>query len=113
VVAFGRQAQQAFLEGHVEAFHFFGGVFPLLRYDNLRAVVKQVLGGRRREESHRFVARRSHYLFESQFTLAGRAGAHEKGGVESEVGRFPRRHPVPVPAVGSLSEHRPERRSRP
>jgi hypothetical protein len=30
-------------------------------------------------------------------------GAHEKGGVEGEIGRFRRRHLVPVPAVGSLA----------
>jgi transposase len=104
VMAFGRQTQQAFLEGHVEAFRFFGGVFWLVRYDNLKAAVKQVLRGRRREESDRFVALRSHYLYESQFTLAGIEGAHEKGGVEGEVGRFRRRHLVPVPEVGSLRE---------
>jgi transposase len=104
VMAFPRQSQQAFLEGHVEAFSFFGGVFSLVRYDNLRSAVKQVLRGRRREEADRFVALRSHYLFESQFTLAGKAGAHEKGGVESEVGRFRRRHLVPLPELGSLSE---------
>jgi hypothetical protein len=63
-----------------------------------------VLKGRRRVESDRFVALRSHYLFESRFTLAGVAGAHEKGGVEGDVGRFRRRHLVPVPEVESLSE---------
>jgi hypothetical protein len=47
---------------------------------------------------------RSHYLSESQFTLIGLRGAHEKGGIEGEVGRFRRRHLVPVPAVGSLAE---------
>ena len=31
-------------------------------------------------------------------------GAHEKGGVEGEVGRFRRRHLVPVPQVASLAE---------
>jgi hypothetical protein len=31
-------------------------------------------------------------------------GAHEKGGVEGEVGRFRRRHLVPVPAVADLAE---------
>lgn len=31
-------------------------------------------------------------------------GAHEKGGVESEVGRFRRRHLVPVPHVASMHE---------
>jgi transposase len=104
VIAFERETQQAFLEGHVEAFRWFGGCFDEIRYDNLRAAVKQVIKGRRRVESDRFVALRSHYLFESQFTLAGRQGAHEKGGVEGEVGRFRRRHLVPLPQVGSLGE---------
>ncbi len=51
----------------------------------------------------RFVALRSHYLFESQLTLVGRQGAHEKGGVDNEVGRFVRRHLVPVPEVASIA----------
>jgi hypothetical protein len=46
---------------------------------------------------------RSHYLYESQFTTVGIAGAHEKGGVEGEVGRFRRRHFVPVPQVDSIA----------
>ncbi len=102
--AFLNETQQAFLEGHADAFEFLGGVPALVRYDNLGSAVKQVLKGRRRVESDRFVALRSHYLFDSQFTLIGLAGAHEKGGIEGEVGRFRRRHLVPVPAVGSLGE---------
>jgi transposase len=98
------ETQQAFLELHVEAFEWFGGVFAEVRYDNLGAAVKKVLRGRRRVETDRFVALRSHYLFDSRFTTVGIEGAHEKGGVEGEVGRFRRNHLVPVPAVGSLSE---------
>ena len=98
------ETQQAFLEGHVEAFGWFGGVFAELRYDNLTSAVKQVLKGRRRVESDRFVALRSHYLFESFFTTPGIKGAHEKGGVEGEVGRLRRNHLVPVPAVGSFAQ---------
>jgi transposase len=102
--AFLNETQQAFLEAHAEAFAFLGGVPALVRYDNLGSAVKQVLKGRRRVETDRFVALRSHYLFESQFTLAGLKGAHEKGGVEGEVGRFRRRYLVPVPDVASLAE---------
>ena len=65
------ETQQAFLELHVEAFEWFGGVFAQVRYDNLSSAVKQVLKGRRRVETDRFVALRSHYLFASQFTHAG------------------------------------------
>ena len=97
------ETQQAFLELHVEAFEWFGGVFECVRFDNLGSAVKQVLKGRRRVESDRFVALRSHYLFESQFTTPGIQGAHEKGGVEGEVGRW-RNHLVPVPAVADLAE---------
>jgi Mu transposase-like protein len=44
------------------------------------------------------------FLFESSFTLVGLQGAHEKGGVEGEVGRFRRRHLVAVPDVACLGE---------
>jgi transposase len=104
VVAFQTQSQQAFFEGHVQALEFFGGVFRTIRYDNLKAAATKTLKGRRREENERFVALRSHYLFESWFTLTGIEGAHEKGGVEGEVGRFRRNHLVPVVEVGSLDE---------
>ncbi len=63
-----------------------------------------MLKGRRRVESDRFVAMRSHYLFVSQFTTPGIEGAHEKGGVEGEVGRYRRNHLVPVPEVADLAE---------
>ena len=36
--------------------------------------------------------------------MPGIEGAHEKGGVEGEVGRFRRNRLVPVPEVGSLAE---------
>ncbi len=79
-------------------------MFEEVRYDNLGSAVKKVLRGRRRVEADRFVALRSHYLYESLFTTRGIEGAHEKGGVEGEVGRFRRNHLVPVPAVGSFEQ---------
>ncbi len=60
--------------------------------------------GRGRIETERFIAMRSHYGFESFFCLPGVKGAHEKGDVEGEVGRFRRRHMVPVPDVSSMAE---------
>lgn len=98
------ETQQAFLEGHAQAFGWFDGVFEEVRYDNLGSAVKKVLKGRRRVESDRFVAMRSHYLYTATFTTVGIEGAHEKGGVEGEVGRFRRNHLVPVPAVGSMGQ---------
>lgn len=103
VVPFQGETQQAFLEGHVAALEWLGGTFQTVRYDNLKAAVTQVLKGRRRVEADRFVALRSHYRFDSSFCLSGKQGAHEKGGVEGEVGRFRRRHLVPVPEVDSIT----------
>jgi transposase len=103
--AFGNQAIESFLEGHVRAFEHFGGVpAGMIRYDNCKDAVIKVLLGRARLENERFVALRSHYGFESWYCRPGIEGSHEKGGVEGEVGRFRRNHLVPVPRVGSLSE---------
>ncbi len=101
--AYPTQAQEAFLEGHVAAFADFGGVPHRVRYDNLKPAVSRVLRGRTREEHERFVALRSHYGFDAFFCQPGAAGAHEKGGVEGEIGRFRRAHLVPVPRVPSLA----------
>ncbi|MBC7645110.1 MAG: IS21 family transposase [Thermoleophilia bacterium] len=103
-VAYPHETQQAFLEGHIEAFLFLGGVFGQVRYDNLASAVKKVLKGRLRVETDKFVGFRSHHMHESFFTLAGIEGAHEKGGIEGEIGRFRRRHLVPVPEVASIGE---------
>ena len=102
-VAVATRAQEAFLEGHVLAFEYFGGVPGRIRYDNLKPAVIRVLKGRDRTESERFTALRSHYGFDSFFCRPGIDGAHEKGGVEGEIGRF-RCHLVPVPTVASLAE---------
>jgi hypothetical protein len=100
--ALARQSQQASLEGHGAAFTYFGGSFVRMDYDTLGSAVKTGLRGRRREETERFVALRSHYGLEADFCRPGLAGAHEKGGVEGAVGRF-RRHPrVSGPEVEDL-----------
>ena len=100
--AYPRATQQAFLEAHELAFQHLGGVYRRLRYDNLGAAVRKILGGHRREETARFVAFRSHWGFESSFCTPGEG--HEKGGVEGEVGFFRRNHFVPVPSARTLDE---------
>jgi len=100
--AYARATQTAFLEAHELAFEHFGGVFKRLRYDNLKAAVKRVLRGSRREETTRFIAFRSHYGYEGSF--CNPYAGHEKGGVEGEVGRFRRNHLVPVPQFDSLEQ---------
>ncbi len=102
--AYPNETQAAFFEGIAFGFEFMGGVFPLVRMDNLSSAVARVLRGRRRIEQDRFVAFRSHYGFQASYTTPGEAGAHEKGGIEGEVGRFRRRWLVPVPEVAGWEE---------
>jgi transposase len=102
--AYLSEAQEVFLDGHVRAFDTFGGTPEVIRYDNLKAAVATMMRGRTRQETERFVALRSHYGFESFYCQPGLGGAHEKGGVEGEIGRFRRRHLVPVPRVASMAE---------
>jgi transposase len=102
---FASQAQEAFLEGHVTALEVTGGVpFRQIRYDNLSPAVAKVLAGRSRTETTRWLAFRAHYGFEAFYCQPGAEGAHEKGGIEGEIGRFRRRWFVPVPRAASLAE---------
>lgn len=102
------QGQEAFLEGHIEAFTEIGGIPTRhIRYDNLTSAVAAVLHGttdRRRTENQRWVLFRSHFGFDAFYCQPGIAGAHEKGGVEGEVGRFRRNRLTPMPEVDSLDE---------
>lgn len=101
------QAQEAFLEGHIDAFEEIGGVPTRhIRYDNLTDAVSTVLygTGRRRAENERWVLFRSHYGFDAFYCRPGIEGAHEKGGIEGDVGRFRRTHLSPMPLVDSLAE---------
>jgi hypothetical protein len=104
-VAYANQAQESFLDGHSLAFERFGGVpAKMVRYDNLTPAVIRVLLGRERLENPRFIAMRSHYGFDSFFCIPGIKGAHEKGSVEGEVGRFRRRWLSPLPEFASLAD---------
>ena len=98
--------QEAFFEGHVHAFGVLGGVpAGKVRYDNLKAAVAQVIGfSRQRVETARWVAFRSHFDLDAFYCQPGITGAHEKGGVEGDIGWFRRNHLVPVPEVASLRE---------
>ena len=82
--AYLHATQQAFLEAHEHAIAYFGGVFRLLRYDNLAGAVRKILQGHRREAAVRFVAFRSHWRLTAEFCTPGEG--HEEGAVEGEGG---------------------------
>ena len=103
-VAYPTKTQTAFLDGLERGLRFLGGAFAVLRLDNLSQAVAQILRGSRRREQDRFIAFRSHYGMKTSYTTPGLGGAHEKGGVEGECGRFRRRWLTPVPKVASWEE---------
>jgi len=102
VIAFPFQKQEAFFEGHIQAFRFFGGVPHRITYDNLKTAVFQMLKGHNRREQQAFIGFRSHYLFDSYYCTP--AQGHEKGGIESDVGFDQRNFFSPLPKVGSFAE---------
>ncbi|MFD0035783.1 Mu transposase domain-containing protein [Streptomyces sp. NPDC055059] len=59
---------------------------------------------RARVEADRWTAFRSHFEIESFYCRPGIDGAHEKGGVEGQIGYFRRNHFTPVPEVSSFTE---------
>jgi hypothetical protein len=100
IMAFPTQRQEAFFEGHVQAFRHFQGVPHRITYDNLKAAVQRILAGHTRQEQQAFIVFRSHYLFESYFCTPGEG--HEKGSVEHSVGFDRRNFLVPIPQVASF-----------
>ncbi len=102
VQCFPCERQQAFFEGHLGAFAFYGGVFRTLVYDNLTSAVEKVLKGKDRKLQESFEKFRAYYNFEARFCNPDRA--HEKGGVEGLVGYARRNFLVPIPRVESLAE---------
>jgi transposase len=97
VRAFPRECTEAFLEGHVRAFAFLGGVPRRISYDNLKIAVARITGGRGRVVTREFQRLKSHHLFEAHFCRVRRP--NEKGHVETLVGYARRNFLVPVPAV--------------
>ena len=96
------ERQQALLEGHIQAFDFFDGIFPTLIYDNLTTAVEKVFRGRERRLQEGFAKFKAYYNFTPRFCNV--AKGNEKGGVEGLVGYARRNYMVPVPRAGSLEE---------
>ncbi len=102
VRAYPAERQEMFLDGHLRAFTFYGGVFPILVYDNLTTAVRRILQGKARIEQEQFVTFRSYYTFQARF--CNPAQGREKGGVEGLVGFARRNFLVPIPEVKDFDE---------
>lgn len=96
------ERQQIFLDAHISAFNFFGGIFSTLIYDNLTVAVRKILRGKERIEQEAFTKFRAYYNFKARFTNPGKG--HEKGGVEGAIGFVRRNYMVPIPEASNIKE---------
>jgi len=102
VAAFPAETTEAFLEGHVRAFAYFGGVPTRILYDNTRIAVAKILGGEERQRTRAFSELQSYYLFADKFGRPARG--NDKGKVEGLVGYARRNFMVPIPRANSWEE---------
>jgi len=100
VKAYPAETTEAFCDGHVSAFAFFGGVPLSILYDNTRIAVARILGDGRRQRTRVFSELISHYLFEDRFGRPGKG--NDKGKVEGLVGYARRNYMVPLPRFESF-----------
>ena len=96
VKAYPAETTEAFLDGHVSAFTFLGGVPRSILYDNTRLAVAKILGDGRRRRTRAFTGLQSHYLFDDRFGRPGKG--NDKGKVEGLVGYARRNFLVPIPS---------------
>ena len=102
VAAFPAETTEAFLEGHVRAFAYFGGVPTRILYDNTKIAVAKILGGEQRQRTRSFSELQSYYLFADKFGRPARG--NDKGKVEGLVGYARRNFMVPIPRASSWEE---------
>lgn len=100
--AYPAETTEAFLDGHVSAIAFFGGVPISILYDNTKLAVAKICGDGKRERTKAFTGLISHYLFDDRFGRPGKG--NDKGKVEGLVKNGRRRFLTPVPVAASFDE---------
>lgn len=98
--AYPAETTEAFLDGHVSVFAFFGGIPLSILYDNTKLAVAKICGDGKRERTRAFSALISHHLFKDRFGRAGKG--NDKGKVENLVKNGRRRFLTPVPIADSF-----------
>jgi len=73
VVAYPAETTEAFCDGHVKAFAFFGGIPQSILYDNTKIAVARILGDGKRQRTRVFAELQSHYLFQDRFGRPAKA----------------------------------------
>ena len=100
VKVYPAETTEAFLDGHVSAFAYLGGVPQSILYDNTKLAVAKILGDGRRKRTRAFIELQSHYLFDDRFGRPGKG--NDKGKVEGLVGYVRRNFLVPIPSFESF-----------
>jgi transposase len=100
IKAYPGETTEAFCDGHVSAFAFFGGVPLSMLYDNTTIAVARILGDGTRKRTRTFSELQSHYLFEDRFGRPGKG--NDKGNVEGVIGFGRRNYLVPMPRFESF-----------
>jgi transposase len=90
---------EAWLDGHVHAFAFFGSVPQSILYDNDRCLVAKIMPDKTRKRTQRFSAMLSHYVINDRYGRPGKG--NDKGKVEGLVGFARRNFMVPMPRFAS------------
>mgnify|MGYP000875611719 FL=1 len=90
---------EAWLDGHVHAFAFFGAVPQSVLYDNDRCLVAKIMPNGERQRTQRFSAMLSHYVVRDRYGRPGKG--NDKGKVEGLVGYSRRNFMVPMPRFAS------------
>lgn len=102
VRAYPAATAEAWMDGDVRAFVFFGGVSQSVLYDNDRCLVSKIQPDGTRIRAALFSGLQSHYLFRDRYGRPGKG--NDKGAVEGMVGYARRNHMVPIPHFASWDD---------
>jgi len=94
--AYPAATSEAWVDGHIHAFAFFGCVPVSVLYDNDKCLVARILPDGTRKRARLFSGFLSHYLIRDRYGRPGKG--NDKGGVEGLVGYARRNFMVPIPS---------------
>ena len=93
--AYPAATAEGWIDGHMHAFAFFGGVSLSVLYDNARCLVSKIQPDGARVRATLFSGLLSHYLFRDRYGRPGKG--NDKGSVEGMVGYMRHNHIGPIP----------------
>ena len=102
VRAYPAAVAEAWVDGHVHAFAFFGKKPLSILYDNDRCLVAKILPDGTRKRASLFSSFLSHYVIEDRYGRPGKG--NDKGAVEGLVGYSRRNFMVPIPRFATWDQ---------